>query len=52
MDISQSIGVLLDGVREAYIADQKAKGIRSSGKSAGSLRIEAKPLSGMVYGAK
>lgn len=52
MDISQSIGVLLDGVREAYIADQKAKGIRASGKSAASLRIEAKPLSGTVYGAK
>jgi hypothetical protein len=52
MDISQSIGVLLDGVRESYIADQKVKGIRSSGKSAASLRIEAKPLSGAVYGAK
>ena len=52
MDISQSIGVLLDGVREAYIADQKAKGIRSSGKSAESLRIETKPMSGTVYGAK
>jgi len=52
MDISQSIGVLLDGVRESYIKDQKDKGIRSSGKSAASLRIEAKEMSGTVYGAK
>lgn len=52
MKINQSIGILLDGVRKAYIDDQKAKGIRASGKSAESLRIETKDASGTLYGAR
>lgn len=50
--ISQSISTLLNGVRQAYIDDQKAKGIRSSGKSAESLRPEVTENSGTLYGAK
>lgn len=49
--INQSISILLDGVRQAYVDDQKAKGIRASGKSADSLRIEIKENSGTLYGA-
>jgi hypothetical protein len=52
MDIGQSIGVLLNEIREAYIKDQKDKGIRASGKSAESLRIETKNNQGALYGAK
>lgn len=50
--ISQSISILLDEVRKAYVDDQKAKGIRASGKSADSLRIETKETSGALYGAR
>lgn len=52
MAASQSIDTLLDGVREAYIADQKAKGIRASGKSAETMRKEVTQNTGKLFGAK
>ena len=50
MAASQSIETLLNGVREAYISDQAAKGIKASGKSAASLRIEVTENQGTLYG--
>ena len=50
--ISQSIGVLLNKVRDAYIQEQKDKGIRSSGKSAESLKITIDENSGFLTGSK
>jgi len=52
MAASQSIDTLLDGVRDAYIQDQKAKGIRASGKSAETMRKEATQNTGKLFGAK
>lgn len=52
MDVPQSIGTLLNSIREAYIKEQKDKGIRSSGKSAESLRISVDSNSGQLTGAK
>jgi len=52
MAASQSIETLLNGVRQAYIDDQKAKGIRSSGKSASSLKIRVDANSGTLTGAR
>jgi len=52
MAASQSIETLLNGVRQAYIDDQKAKGIRSSGKSAQSLKIRVDANSGTLTGAR
>ena len=52
MGISQSIGVLLNDIREAIIQDQKEKGIRSSGKSAESLQISVDGNTGTLSGAK
>lgn len=49
--ISQSITVLLDEVRKAYIKDQESKGIVSSGKSAKSLRIVSGETSGTLFGS-
>jgi len=51
MAASQSIETLLNGVREAYISDQAAKGIKASGKSAASLRIEVTENQGTLYGS-
>jgi hypothetical protein len=48
----QSIETLLNGVRDAYVEDQRAKGIRSSGKSAQSLKIRTDENSGVLTGAK
>lgn len=50
MDYKKPITELLDKVRKAYIEDQQAKGIRSSGKSADSLKIEAGTTSGTLTG--
>lgn len=47
-----AISELIDGVRKAYQQDQIDKGMRSSGKSAASLRIDVKENSGTLYGAK
>jgi len=52
MEIGQSIGILLNDIREAYIKEQRDKGIRSSGKSAESLRISVDKTSGQLSGAK
>jgi len=52
MAASQSIETLLNGVRQAYIDDQKAKGIRSSGKSAQSLKTRVDENSGTLTGAR
>lgn len=52
MEISQSIGILLNDIREAIIQDQKDKGIRSSGKSAESLTISVYGNTGTLSGAK
>lgn len=52
MAASQSIETLLNGVRQAYIDDQKAKGIRSSGKSASSLKIRVDANSGTLTGVR
>ncbi len=49
--IIQNISELLDGVRNAYIEDQTAKGVRSSGQSAKSLRKVITPTSGSLFGA-
>lgn len=38
-------------VKAAYIEDQLAKGIRASGKSAQSLRIQSNTTAGKLYGA-
>jgi hypothetical protein len=51
MDIVKSLTELLNGVREAIQQDQIDKGIRSSGKSSASLRIEVKQTQGTLYGA-
>jgi hypothetical protein len=51
INTSVPISILLDGVRQAYIDDQKKKGIRSSGKSADSLRIATTETSGTLFGA-
>lgn len=52
MDLIKPISELLDGVRKAIQEDQIDKGIRSSGKSSASLRIEVKENSGALYGSK
>jgi len=52
MEIGQSIGILLNDIREAIIQDQKDKGIRSSGKSAESLAISVDGNTGTLSGAK
>lgn len=52
MALQQSISELLNGVRQAYQTDQIDKGIRSSGKSSASLRMEVTETSGTLYGAK
>lgn len=52
MEITQSIGILLNDIREAYIQEQKDKGIRASGKSAESLKITVDANSGQLSGAK
>lgn len=51
MNFTRPISKLLDEVKKAYIEDQEAKGIRSSGKSAKSIRKESKPTSGTLTGA-
>lgn len=48
----ETISELLDNIRKVYIDRQKEQGIRSSGKSAESLRIETTESSGTLYGAK
>jgi len=52
VNFAKPISELLNDVRKAYIEDQEAKGIRSSGASAKSIRTEAKPTTGTVVGAK
>jgi hypothetical protein len=47
----EAVTVFLNKVKQAYIEDQKAKGIISSGKSAESLKITATPTLGQVIGA-
>ncbi len=46
-----SIEKFMDGVRKAYVEDQTAKGIRASGASAESLRIETSEDGGKLYGS-
>lgn len=46
------ISELLDGIKKVYQDRQKEQGIRSSGKSADSLRTESNESSGKLYGAK
>jgi hypothetical protein len=50
-DASVQIDTLLNGVKQAYIDQQNAQGIRSSGKSASSLRTESDSDSGALYGS-
>ena len=50
MNFAPSISTLLDGVRDAYIKDQKDKGIYSSGKSASSIRKDVEETSGQLFG--
>lgn len=45
------IATLLNGVKQAYIDQQNAQGIRSSGKSAASLRTDSDTDSGALYGS-
>ncbi len=52
MNISIQLTELLDGIRDAYIKDQSAKGIKASGKSAASLHNIITPTSGSLVGAK
>lgn len=52
MNTQETISELLDNIRKVYIDRQKEQGIRSSGKSAESLRIETTESSGTLYGAK
>ena len=51
MNFAPSISTLLDGVRAAYIKDQKDKGIYSSGKSASSIRKDVEETSGQLFGS-
>lgn len=51
MNYTKSISKLLTEIKKAYIADQEAKGIRSSGASAKSLRTKANPTSGTLTGS-
>lgn len=51
MNFAPSISTLLDGVRDAYIKDQKDKGIYSSGKSASSIRKDVEETSGQLFGS-
>lgn len=51
MNYTQPISELLDDVRKIYVDKQRNQGIRASGKSADSIRKEAKPLEGALYGA-
>lgn len=48
----ETISELLDNIRKVYVDRQKEQGIRSSGESADSLRIETTDTSGTLYGAK
>jgi hypothetical protein len=52
MTVQPLISELLDGIKKVYIDKQTTQGIRSSGKSAESLRIEAGEKEGALYGAK
>lgn len=45
------ISDLLNNVKKAYIDRQAAQGIRSSGKSASSLRVESDSDNGALYGS-
>lgn len=47
----KSIEHFMEGVRKAYVEDQAAKGIRASGASAESLRIETSDEGGKLYGS-
>lgn len=47
----EAVQIFLDKVRTAYIDDQKAKGIVSSGKSAESLKTIVSPTIGQLIGA-
>jgi len=51
MTIKESISKFLKSVIEDIIKEQSAKGIRSSGKSAGSLRSESTSNEGKIYGS-
>lgn len=47
----EAVQIFLNKVRTAYIDDQKAKGIISSGKSAESLKTTVSPTLGQLIGA-
>lgn len=51
IDSSKAIKELLEGIRKDIIADQQAKNIRTSGKSASSLEIYTRPGGGKLVGA-
>ena len=50
--IEPIIKSFLESIREDIIAEQKKLGIKASGKSADSMRIEADESSGKLYGSK
>lgn len=52
MNVQPLISELLDNIKKVYIDKQTSQGIRSSGKSADSLRVEASDKAGALYGAK
>jgi hypothetical protein len=52
LNTATAISDLLNGVKAAYQQDQIDKGIRSSGKSSASLRVEVKENSGTLSGSK
>lgn len=51
MERREAVKEFLDKVTKAYIDDQKAKGIRASGKSAQSIKQEITPETGRLLGA-
>ena len=51
MNFTRPISKLLDEVKKSYIEDQAAKGIRSSGASAKSLKTHPKPTGGTLTGS-
>ncbi len=52
IEVGQSIDILLNQIRGAYIKEQTDKGIRASGKSAESLQIKVDGTTGTLSGAK
>lgn len=50
MNFSKQISTFLNGVKDAFIQDQKDKGIRNTGRSARSIRKEVEPHSGSLIG--